>query len=389
MSAGFALKNVTINTIQACEETGDSQTAGTVADNQTTAKVEKAGEYYKITLPNTSAGLSVTADNTYLYGQVSIMKVDGADGTRLSGAAFEVYRDGVKGTGTLLNDVDFEEEKDNTGKGTGIYTAKLLLTSISGNTFYIYEKSAPDNYLPDASNYITVTLTPGQVADVETEGGEELKKAWSESKYATSESTKVNNDAMLGDYIFPNYKGANIELVKYDNVRAAKNSSVESEKPAPLNGVTFTLYQRTINPKGNWSRADSGITGKDGKIQFLVNPDMQYALAEESTGLTNYQGLEGIYSYADGAESENSLSTETVTIDNQPKTLYLLNNDALTKGATYAYNAYNIPYVNLEIRKFDALEPSNENARMTAKAALYDVTAVSYTHLTLPTILRV
>lgn len=376
MSAGFALNNVTINTSQAGEATGDSQTAGTVADNQTTAKVEKAGEYYKITLPNTSAGLSVTADNTYLYGQVSIMKVDGADGTRLSGAAFEVYRDGVKGTGTLLNDVDFEEEKDNTGKGTGIYTAKLLLTSISGNTFYIYEKSAPDNYLPDASNYITVTLTPGQVADVETEGGEELKKAWSESKYATSESTKVNNDAMLGDYIFPNYKGVNIELVKYDNVRAAKNSSVESEKPAPLNGVTFTLYQRTINPKGNWSRADSGITGKDGKIQFLVNPDMQYALAEESTGLTNYQGLEGIYSYADGAESENSLSTETVTIDNQPKTLYLLNNDALTKGATYAYNAYNIPYVNLEIRKFDALEPSNENARMTAKAALYDVTDV-------------
>ncbi len=376
MSAGFTLNNVTINTSQAGEATGDSQTAGTVADNQTTAKVEKAGEYYKITLPNTSAGLSVTADNTYLYGQVSIMKVDGADGTRLSGAAFEVYRDGVKGTGTLLNDVDFEEEKDNTGKGTGIYTAKLLLTSISGNTFYIYEKSAPDNYLPDASNYITVTLTPGQVADVETEGGEELKKAWSESKYATSESTKVNNDAMLGDYIFPNYKGANIELVKYDNVRAAKNSSVESEKPAPLNGVTFTLYQRTINPKGNWSRADSGITGKDGKIQFLVNPDMQYALAEESTGLTNYQGLEGIYSYADGAESENSLSTETVTIDNQPKTLYLLNNDALTKGATYAYNAYNIPYVNLEIRKFDALEPSNENARMTAKAALYDVTDV-------------
>ena len=377
MSKGFALNNVTINTSQAGEATGDSQTAGTVADNQTTAKVEKAGEYYKITLPNTSAGLSVTADNTYLYGQVSIMKVDGADGTRLSGAAFEVYRDGVKGTGTLLDDVDFEEEKDSTGKGTGIYTAKLLLTSISGNTFYIYEKSAPDNYLPDESSYIKVTtLMPGQVIDVETEAKEELQKQWTQTKYVTSGSIKNNNEAMLGDYIFPNYKGANIELVKYDNVRAAKNNSVESEKPNPLNGVTFTLYQRTINSQGNWSRADSGITGKDGKIQFLVNPDMQYALAEGNTGLTNYQGLEGIYSYADGAESENSLSTETVTIDNQPKTLYLLNNDALTKGATYAYNAYNIPYVNLEIRKFDALEPSNENARMTAKAALYDVTDV-------------
>lgn len=377
MSKGFALNNVTINTSQTGEATGDSQTAGTAADNQTTAKVDKDGEYYKITLPDTSVGLSVTAENTYLYGQVSIMKVDGADGTRLSEAAFEVYRDGVKGTGTLLNDVDFEEEKDSTGKGTGIYTAKLLLTSISGNTFYIYEKSAPDNYLPDESSYIKVTtLMPGQVIDVETEAKEELQKQWTQTKYVTSGSIKNNNEAMLGDYIFPNYKGANIELVKYDNVRAAKNNSVESEKPNPLNGVTFTLYQRTINSQGNWSRADSGITGKDGKIQFLVNPDMQYALAEESTGLTNYQGLEGIYSYADGAEFENSLSTETVTIDNQPKTLYLLNNDALTKGATYAYNAYNIPYVNLEIRKFDALEPSNENARMTAKAALYDVTDV-------------
>ena len=378
MSKGFALNNVTINTSQTGEATGDSQTAGTAADNQTTAKVEKAGEYYKITLPDTSAGLSITADNTYLYGQVSIMKVDGADGTRLSGAAFEVYRDGVKGTGTLLNDVDFEEEKDSTGKGTGIYTAKLLLTSISGNTFYIYEKSAPDNYLPDESSYIKVTtLTPGQVADVETKAKDELNKDWSSSKYATSGSTESNNEAMLGDYIFPNYKGANIELVKYDNVRAAKNSSVESEKPAPLNGVTFTLYQRTINPKGNWSRADSDITGTDGKIQFLVNPDMQYALAEESTGLiTNYQGLEGIYSYAGGTESDSSLSTETVSVDGQDKTLYLLNNNALTKGETYAYNAYNIPYVNLEIRKFNALEPSNENVRMTAKAALYDVTDV-------------
>lgn len=377
MSKGFALNNVTINTSQTGEAVGDSQTAGTAADNQTTAKVEKAGEYYKITLPDTSAGLSITADNTYLYGQVSIMKVDGADGTRLSGAAFEVYRDGVKGTGTLLNDVDFEEEKDSTSKGTGIYTAKLPLTSISGNTFYIYEKSAPDNYLPDESSYIKVTtLTPGQVADVETKAKDELNKDWSSSKYATSGSTESNNEAMLGDYIFPNYKGANIELVKYDNVRAAKNSSVESEKPAPLNGVTFTLYQRTINPKGNWSRADSDITGTDGKIQFLVNPDMQYALAEESTDLTNYQGLEGIYSYADGAESENSLYTETVRVDGQNKTLYLLNNNALTKGATYAYNAYNIPYVNLEIRKFNALEPSDANARMTAKAALYDVTDV-------------
>lgn len=378
MSKGFALNNVTINTSQTGEATGDSQTAGTAADNQTTAKVDKDGEYYKITLPDTSAGLSVTAENTYLYGQVSIMKVDGADGTRLSGAAFEVYRDGVKGTGTLLNDVDFEEEKDSIGKGTGIYTAKLPLTSISGNTFYIYEKSAPDNYLPDESSYIKVTtLTPGQVINVETEAKEELQKQWTQTKYVTSESIKNNNEAMLGDYIFPNYKGANIELVKYDNVRAAKNSSVESEKPAPLNGVTFTLYQRTINPKGNWSRADSDITGTDGKIQFLVNPDMQYALAEESTGLiTNYQGLEGIYSYAGGTESDNSLSTETVSVDGQDKTLYLLNNNALTKGETYAYNAYNIPYVNLEIRKFNALEPSNENVRMTAKAALYDVTDV-------------
>lgn len=294
--------------------------------------------YYEITMPDTPDNISVTAENTYLYAKASIRKVNGETGARLEGAAFRVVQvvDG-KEQDTSIKVVD---------DGDGSYIATFLLKSTQPETYRFYETQAPYNYLKDETHYIEVTVGPGQVLPA---------PGWSDT-YTQVGDREQNNQAMLEDRLFPNYQGAYIDLVKYDNVQGAGAAS-------PQQGADFTLY-RYNEDTGSWEFAAQATTDGDGEIHFVVNGGRKYAL-EESYVPAGWQGLEGIY------QNDQKADTIDVTVGNEEKTLHLINGgNAIVAGDTYAYQAYNIPFLDLQIRKENALDPSK---RLSATAAVYEV----------------
>lgn len=54
--------------------------------------VVEEGEFYRFTVPASNSGMTIIASNTYLYAMVTVLKVNGKDGSPLDGAAFEAYR---------------------------------------------------------------------------------------------------------------------------------------------------------------------------------------------------------------------------------------------------------------------------------------------------------
>ena len=296
--------------------------------------------YYKITMPNTPDDVSVTAENTYLYAQVSIRKVDGEEGTFLNDAKFKVVR--VTDSGEEEVSVNIE------AKGNGLYTAVLPLTGTAEETFRFYETQAPPDYLLDTDHYIEVTVGPGEILG---------EPGWEDNKY-TSGDREENNQAMLQDRLFPNYRGAYVDLVKYDNVHAAKDSASLQQ------GATFTLYQYDEDAKA-WVYAGRDTTDTEGEIHFVVNGGIRYAV-EETTPPTGYQGLEGIYN-----EKDQKAETREVKIGQETRTVHLINGgEPIQAGVYYNYNAYDIPLLDLVIQKENALDPSK---RLTAVADVYEV----------------
>lgn len=296
--------------------------------------------YYKIKMPNTPDDVSVTAENTYLYAQVSIRKVDGEEGTFLDDAKFKVVR--VTGSGEEEVSVNIE------AKGDGLYTAVLPLTGKAAETFRFYETQAPPDYLLDTDHYIEVTVRPGEILG---------EPGWDGGKY-TSGDRDTNNQLMLADRLFPNYRGAYVDLVKYDNVHAAKDSASLQQ------GATFTLYQYDEDAKA-WVYAGRDTTDTEGEIHFVVNGGIRYAV-EETTPPTGYQGLEGIYN-----EKDQKAETREVKIEQETRTVHLINGgEPIQAGVYYNYNAYDIPLLDLEIQKENALDPSK---RLTAVADVYEV----------------
>ena len=323
----------------------ESETEGFKLTNMTTgtgATVTADAEgYYKIEVPNTTktapSDITVTATNTYLYGEISFLKVDGETGAKLPGATFEIKK--------VTGDGEDGEEPVNaviTDNKDGSYTATIPFDGTEEATFRIYETSAPDNYLSLKNKYIEFNLAPGQVLAV---------PEW-KVEYAN------DNETMLDNRIFPNYKGAYIDLTKYDNVHAAKDTA------NPLNGITFRLYKRGTD--GTWTFAGEKTTEANGSLRFVVDSGI-YALEEILPSDFAYQGLEGIYDSQD----------EKVTIladENGEKVLYVLNGgEAVTEGQSYTYAAYNIPYIPLTIQKYNSDMDSTE--RLTATAAVYEVPA--------------
>ena len=294
--------------------------------------------YYEITMPNTPENISVTAKNTYLYAKASIRKVNGETGARLEGAAFRV-----------VQVVDGQEQETSikvVDDGDGSYTATFLLKGTQPETYRFYETQAPYNYLKDETHYIEVTVGPGQVLPA---------PGWNDS-YTQHGDREANNQAMLEDRLFPNYQGAYIDLIKYDNVQGAEAAS-------PQKGADFTLYRYNEDTEA-WEFAAQATTDGDGEIHFVVNGGRKYAL-EESYVPTGWQGLEGIY------QDDQKADTIGVTVGNEEKTLHLINDGkAIVAGDTYTYQAYNIPLLDLQIRKENALDPSK---RLSATAAVYEV----------------
>lgn len=312
-----------------------------IKDAKGDALTADADGFYEIKMPATPTDVSVTAENTYLYAQVSIRKVDGETGTFLDGARFQAVR--VDGTEEETVDADF------TAEGKGIYTVILPLEGTAEETFRIYETQAPSNYLPDTEHYIEVTVGPGQVLNA---------PEWND-KYTESDR-ETNNQAMLADRLFPDYRGAYVDLVKYDNVHAARDTASTQA------GAGFTLYYYDETDRA-WEYAGREVTDSDGKIHFTVNGGLKYAI-EETQVPGGYQGMEGIYDSSDApvgtTEAQTGAETET-------RTLFLINGgEPIQAGVTYEYSAYDIPYLSLEIQKHNALDPSN---RLTATAAVYEV----------------
>lgn len=299
--------------------------------------------FYKITMPTEPENISVTAENTYLYAQVSIRKVDGEEGTFLDDAKFKVMRV----TGQEEEEVNVTVE----AKGNGLYTAVLPLTGTGEETFRFYETQAPPDYLPDTEHYIEVKVEPGDLLG---------EPAWNEEKYTSSDDREANNQLMLADRLFPNYRGAYVDLVKYDNVHAAKETANVQA------GATFTLYQYDEETKA-WTYAGRETTEGDGKIHFVVNGGIRYAV-EETTVPSGYQGLEGIYD-----KEDKKAETKTETVGQETRTIHLINGgEPIQAGVTYTYQAYDIPFLNLEIQKENALDPSS---LLTAVADVYEVPA--------------
>lgn len=295
------------------------------------------GSYYGFTMPEGNAGATITATNAYMYAEVTILKVDGNNGTPLDNAGFGAYRKAGD---------DFQ--RNTTGKwtakggGTGEYTVRLPLTDLNGNTFRLEELRAPSGYVLDHSSTV-VTVTPGQCIG---------HGSWKAS---------MDDAAMLAQLIFPNYPGSNITITKYNNVR-------ESTAAELLPGVTFTLYSQ--NTDKSWKQETSAQTDQDGVVSFTVESDKVYAVTE--TRPDGYAGLQGLY---DGDAAMTTVSDGTTTY-------YLINNGKpLVVSKDYTYNAYNVPYVELEIRKQDAANPNADTAP-SATVSVYEVPDSTSTTLT-------
>lgn len=286
--------------------------------------------------------VEVTVNNTYQYAQFTFLKIDGTDGSKLSGAEFEIRK--VEGTGeetqeTAVTGADWTDNED------GSYTVKLPVSE--EGTYRIYETEAPSgDYLLNKDQYIEVTLTPG--ADVRTADG----WTW---------TSGTSDKALLNAYVMPNYKGAFIEVTKYDNMKEAEELENEEARPAVLAGAGFTLYAREAGSEGQWTvYSQEATTGDDGKVRFTVNRGYEYAIGE-TTVPGGYSGLQGIW-------SGDQKITSTDTLDDE--TIYILGSD-WTLGETYSFSAYNIPSnLELEIRKIDA---DDQNNPPKATVSVYEV----------------
>ena len=300
-------------------------------------------ELYSFTVPsNSAAGISITAENTYLYAQVTILKVDGSNGKPLDGADFEAYR--------LIQVPGSEDWKefttfyDWTALGNGEYTIRLALTGEGGNRFRIRETMAPSGYVLERPE-TDITLMPGQ----------HLRHGTYDAASMGTPDRTANDRAMLSELIFPNYQGTVITVKKYDDMK-------ESRDAKALSGAGFTLFVK--NEKNEWANVSTLPTGSDGKVSFTVESGKVYALVESQVP-TGFQGLQGIYD----AGSGRLMTSETLN----GRTYYILNGgQAVTTGLELRYNAYNIPWLELEIRKMDAADSSKAPAP-TATVNVYEV----------------
>ena len=276
---------------------------------------------YKIEVPdNSTVGVTVTATNRYQKATIRFLKVDGDTGDKLTGAQFELYRVKDDGAEEKVNDAVFEDE------GNGTYSFEVTLKN-DEETFRIRETKAPNNYIAVDDLSIETTVQAGKI---------QTTPEW-------KDDYKNQDSVMAANRIMPNYKGAYVDLTKYDNVHGAKGN--------PLEGASFTVY-RYDSETQTWVVASTQSTNKDGKIHFVVSGGERYALSEGE--FTGFAGLDGIWSVKNSKATEVN-SFEGTLSDGSKITLYPINGEqSITAGQTYAFNAYNIPYEGLRIEKRSA-----------------------------------
>ena len=306
---------------------------------------------YAITPTTGQSAVKVEVTNTWLYAQVTVLKVDGNTGIGLTGAEF-VLEEPVSGADGQQTWQAVPEERVTRTKGEdGAYTVKVRLEGKDAAQFRIRELLAPEGYLVDQTP-IKVTLEPGTVLTYEEDG-------W---------QVGDTDEELREKLIVPNYNGVTIQIHKYGNMHGA---DVKSDQ----NGVTFRMYTYDDITQ-EWRLMDSQKTEGNGIATFTVAAGYEYAISEESVP-SGYAGLEGVWT-SDGIEIK-----DTATVDEggaNPQTLYILDTKDLLAGQTYTYNAYNIPLVDLEVQKKDA--GGNTTLVPRADISVYEVPAGTKTELT-------
>lgn len=307
------------------------------------------GGYYEFTAPEENEDVTVQAENQYLAGEVKIFKADGNTGEGLDGTEFAIYKvttDAVgKETETPVSGVQLEDI------GNGFYHAVLPLDDGQETHFRIYETSAPTGYLKDTVTRLDVTLSPGDSAVTKADP---TNASWTQT---WKEKYEGELKQILDDLIFPNYRGAYVDITKYANVKESAEKDQKTQE-----GVTLVLYEKEGD---TWKTEPSATaeTDKSGYVHFMVTGGSVYAVGEPTVP-TGWKGMEGLY--------QNDTKAGTVEINGQ--TCWLLNGgEPLDAGVTYTYQAYNIPYVELEIRKQDAQNPTS-SSQPTAVAEVYEIT---------------
>lgn len=306
---------------------------------------------YAITPKTGQSAVEVEVTNTWLYAQVTVLKVDGNTGTGKTGAEF-VLEEQVPGADGQLTWQAVPEERVTWTKGEdGTYTVIVRLEGKDAAQFRVRELLAPEGYLVDQTP-IEVTLEPGTV------------KIYDEDGWQVGDTDEELREKL----IVPNYNGVTIQIHKYGNMHGA---DVRPDQ----NGVTFRMYTYDDTTK-EWRHMDSQKTEGNGIATFTVAAGYEYAISEESVP-SGYAGLEGVWT-SDGIEIK-----DTATVDEggaNPQTLYILDTEDLLAGQTYTYDAYNIPLVDLEVQKKDA--GGNTTLVPRADVSVYEVQAGTKTELT-------
>lgn len=272
--------------------------------------------------PKTRDDIEIEVTNQYLYAEMSVLKVDSSDGTPLSGAEFEILKD----TGETEEDKEgnlvpvYEAVTAEWTENKGIYTARIQMEDNQPANYVIREKKAPTGYVK-SDGEIKVTLTAGDK--------KEVTASWSKD---------LSEEELLKNYIVPNDKGATIQITKFNNMKDTGGT--------PQKDVVFRLY---LKEGDNYKFISSAKTNEDGIAVLTLTTGNEYAIAEEALP-EGYIALQGIW------ENETDKELTPVGKDGD-RTLYGLGAaEDLQAGETYFYNAYNIPYTSLEVRKTDAVD---------------------------------
>ena len=293
-------------------------------------EIEPVDGKYIITAPRRGEGVTITVTNRLLKAEATILKV-GEGNEPLSGATFDLYGpfESSKTAEEIAEAIKTAKpEQSITTDKDGTATFQVDLDNREGNQFALVETTAPDNYVKDMTPHI-FTLKPG-------------------------ESATADNHPELR---IENRHGIVLQLNKFGGLRG--------HNPAPLSGVTFTLWQKDGE---NWQSIGTLRTENGTATSVPLDPGGTYAVSESSAP-AGYAGLEGIW--------PKGFDTPCVPVTIQTASgqieAYQLRDGGGTAGVTYSFDAYNIPTVTLTVHKEDATELPNTAPEATV--ALYEVVA--------------
>ncbi len=275
-------------------------------------------------------GLTVTAVNQYLYGEVTFIKYNGDQSDTVHEASFEVQIKDKDGNWTRYEAASMSELEDESGKLSGRYCAFIPLTSPKLTDYRILETNAPHGYILDPD-------PEKRYIDVQLSAENNVKNFDNIDNYEPKE----------GEYI-KNYSGSGLQITKYNNIYSAENKGFAAEDSAQ-----FTLYHE--KSPNTWEKVEGpvDIVGTKGLIEFetTLTPGEKYAVAETYFNSATFSGLESIYAGGEKKTLQDIPYPTAANPENKIHNAYVFNCDGSQE--VIALEAYNIPVINPVIVKVD------------------------------------